>query len=166
MFQALRFLFLFVCLLAPSAFAETPPPDDSHALAGVKTGKVVFDINIPGNAQKLALYLKVIRQTHADLVRQGVAPDMILAFRGKAVTLITRDAVENAALDQEAAFKQIVEILAELGQQGVRVESCSVATKLFKVSNDKLLPGVVPVGNTFVSLIGYQARGYATIPIY
>jgi hypothetical protein len=41
-----------------------------------------------------------------------------------------------------------------------------VATRLFSVDNATLLPGIEPVGNTFVSLIGYQAQGYATIPVY
>ncbi len=31
---------------------------------------------------------------------------------------------------------------------------------------NSLLPNVVHVGNTFVSLTGYQAKGYAIIPIY
>jgi len=46
------------------------------------------------------------------------------------------------------------------------MESCSVATRLFKVDNASLLDGIKPVGNTFVSLTGYQAQGYANIPIY
>jgi hypothetical protein len=34
------------------------------------------------------------------------------------------------------------------------------------VDNTTLLDGIEPVGNTFVSLTGYQAQGYANIPIY
>jgi intracellular sulfur oxidation DsrE/DsrF family protein len=46
------------------------------------------------------------------------------------------------------------------------MEACSVATRLFGVDNGTLLDGIKPVGNTFVSLTGYQAQGYANIPIY
>jgi hypothetical protein len=34
------------------------------------------------------------------------------------------------------------------------------------IADPSLLPGIEPLGNTFVSLIGYQEHGYATIPIY
>jgi len=98
-------------------------PDDAAALEGVERGKVVFDIN-NSSASSLNLYLAVIRETHDDLVRQGVEPDILLAFRGPAVTLVSTD------------------------------------------RERLLLDGIEPVGNTFVSLIGYQARGYAVIPIY
>ncbi len=46
------------------------------------------------------------------------------------------------------------------------MESCSIATKLMGVDNVTFIPYVKPVGNTFVSLIGYQKKGYALIPIY
>jgi len=41
-----------------------------------------------------------------------------------------------------------------------------VAARMLKVDNEQLLDGVKPVGNTLVSLTGYQAQGYAIIPIY
>jgi len=49
---------------------------------------------------------------------------------------------------------------------GVKMEACSVAARLFDVDSKTYLPGIKPVGNTFVSLIGYQAKGFAVIPIY
>jgi hypothetical protein len=33
------------------------------------------------------------------------------------------------------------------------------------LGNASLIPGVEPMANTFNSQIGYQARGYAVIPI-
>ena len=65
-------------------------PDDADALRGVTVGKVVFDIN-PGDPETLAGYLEVIEQTHADLLRQKVLPDIILAVRGIAVTFVSVD---------------------------------------------------------------------------
>jgi intracellular sulfur oxidation DsrE/DsrF family protein len=146
--------------------AETQRPDDSHALAGVEVGKVVFDINIPGKAKKMELYMKVIQQTYDDLVKQNVEPDMILAFRGMAVKLVSAKYGEDLPLDEEDAWKNFATMLADLQAKGVRVEACSVATALFGVDHETLLPGVIPVGNTFVSLTGYQAKDYGVIPIY
>ena len=46
------------------------------------------------------------------------------------------------------------------------MEACGLATNLFKVDNNTILPGIKVVANTYVSLIGYNAQGYAAIPIY
>ncbi len=139
-------------------------PNDADALAGVKTGKVVFDINM-ANAKKMTLYLMVIDQTVEDLKRQGVKPDVILAFRGKSVQLITSNR-ESMELTDFEYLDKIAAQLAGLQKKGVRMEACSVATRLFNVDNKTLLEGIKPVGNTFVSLTGYHAQGYASIPIY
>lgn len=149
--------------LSLSVQAENKP-NDKDALQGVQTGKVIFDINME-NPKKMTLYLMVIKETVNDLVRQNVQPDVILAFRGKAVHLVSKDREQMELTDFEHLDK-IAAQLAELQTMGVKMEACSVATRLFKVSNDTLLEGVKPVGNTFVSLTGYQAQGYANIPIY
>ena len=157
------FLVGLFLLFSANTFAETGP-DDSDALKGVKEGKVIFDINM-AEAKKMTLYLMVIKQTVDDLKRQGVKPDVILAFRGLSVRLITKDR-EQIELEEFVHHDKIAEQLAELKTLGVRMEACSVATKLFNVDNQSLLDGIKPVGNTFVSLTGYQAQGYANIPIY
>ncbi|MEK7991696.1 MAG: DsrE family protein [Thiotrichaceae bacterium] len=156
-----------LCLFFNTAYAETAQPNDATALKEVIVGKAIFDINIAGdNPQKLALYLKVIRETYEGLVAQNVQPDILLAFRGSSVQMISTDQPENIALDTEEQLEQVAELLKDLVEKGVKIEACSVATRLFNVSNDSLLPNIQAVGNTFISLIGYQAKGYAVIPIY
>lgn len=152
-----------VLMCTQTVFADSKP-GDSDALKGVETGKVIFDINMV-EAKKMTLYLSVIRETVDDLKRQGVKPDVILAFRGMSVKLISKDRDQMELTDFDHLDK-ITEQLADLQKQGVRMEACSVATRLFNVDNGALLDGIKPVGNTFVSLTGYQAQGYANIPIY
>jgi len=162
--KAMSLLLLATLSLGIGAIQAGDKPSDAKALQGITQGRVVFDINI-SQPNKLPLYLMVIDQTITDLEAQGVQPEVILAFRGKAVTLISTDhkRIDLADIpDVEKAAEQ----LAALQQRGVRIEACSVATSLSGVDNATLLPGIEPVGNTFVSLIGYQAQGYATIPIY
>lgn len=161
---SLLFAVLLVSTLAGMPVLGADKPDDADALRGVSAGKVVFDVNM-GEPKKLTLYLSVIRETVDDLRRQRVKPDVILAFRGKSVKLIKQDREDMALTDFEHLDK-IATQLADLSEQGVRMEACSVATRLFGVDNKKLLPGIKAVGNTFVSLTGYQAQGYANIPIY
>ncbi|MCB1802698.1 MAG: DsrE family protein [Gammaproteobacteria bacterium] len=153
---------LLLLLIQPAL--ATSKPDDADALRNVDRGKVIFDINMT-DAKKMTLYLSVIRETVDDLKRQNVEPDVILAFRGLSVRLISKDREQMELTDFEHLDK-IAEQLADLREQGVRMEACSVATRLFGVDNGTLLDGIKPVGNTFVSLTGYQAQGYANIPIY
>lgn len=158
-----RLIAVAVLMLSQNLLAADAP-DDSDALKGVTKGKVIFDINM-AEAKKMTLYLSVIKQTVEDLERQNVEPDVILAYRGLSVRLISKNREQMELTDYEYLDK-IAAQLAELQKKGVRVEACSVATRLFKVDNQSLLDGIKPVGNTFVSLTGYQAQGYANIPIY
>jgi intracellular sulfur oxidation DsrE/DsrF family protein len=157
-------LLVITVLMLSQAVVAADVPDDRDALKGVAKGRVIFDINT-AKARKLNLYLSVIKQTVDDLVRQNVEPDVILAFRGKSVRMISknREQVEMTEYDE---LDRIASQLSELQKMGVRMEACSVATRLFKLDNKTLLDGIKPVGNTFVSLTGYQAQGYANIPIY
>ncbi len=75
--------------------------NDKDALHDVKIGKVVFDINIADNPNKVMLYLNVIRKTHIDLVRQNVKPDILLAFRGKAVLAVNSKRTDDMDLTLE-----------------------------------------------------------------
>lgn len=158
-------LIVGLTLLINSPLVHAEKPADRAALEGVTAGKVVWDINM-GDPRKLSLYLRVIQETYDDLVRQGVAPDMIFAFRGRSVLLISTER-EEIPLEQHIYLDEVAELLADLSKRpGVKMEACSVACRLFGVKAEKLLPGIQAVGNTFVSLIGYQAKGYGTIPIY
>lgn len=140
---------------------EQAKPEDSDALQGVKIGKVVFDINCT-NLELLVMFLDVIKKTHEDMVRQNVKPDMILTFRGLAVTFISKDR-ERFKTEQFEHLDKVAEIIADLLKKGVKMESCAIAMNGLKVEQGSLLEGI---NNTFVSLTGYQMKGYGVIPIY
>lgn len=157
-------VFTLVCFcigLATPAFSNQY--NDSDALAGTTKTKTLFDINLK-DASKLELYLSVIKMTREDFIRQGVTPDIIIAFRGASVRLINTETWSFSEEDQRSLEKSAV-ILKELQELGVKQEACSIATNLFKVDNSTILPGIKVVGNTFVSLTGYQHKGYALVPI-
>jgi intracellular sulfur oxidation DsrE/DsrF family protein len=162
------FGFLIIVCLAIVAvpvepFAQTKP-DDTRALNGVSTGKVVWDISM-ANPETLALYLSVVRETYDDLVRQNVKPDMVLAIHGLPVRYVRKD-VSDLPFEAMPHIETINEVLDDLkGRPGVRIEVCSVANRLMGVENGSIRDGLQVVGNTWVSLIGYQAQGYAVIPI-
>lgn len=139
--------------------------DDAIALKGLTSGKVVWDINTTSPA-KLALYLGVIRETYDDLVRQGVTPEMVFAFRGESLRIISTEH-DPITLDAMPGIQESAKIIYEMMlRPGVRMEACSIAARIFEVDTELIVHGIRPVGNTFVSLIAYQAKGYAVIPIY
>jgi len=151
------------CFLAFAGHGDAATYSDQKALVGVATAKTLFDINLT-EAKKLELYLNVIKQTHADLVRQGHTPEMVIAFRGASVRLVSTETWSFTEEDQKS-LERSAKLLSELAALGVRLEACSIATNLFKVDDSTLLPRIEVVGNTFVSLTGYQHKGYALIPI-
>lgn len=159
---------LLITLLASvgvslATLAYSSQYDYSEALKGVENPKTLFDINVT-TAPKLELYLGVIKMTYDDISRQGYEPDMVMAFRGGSVRLINSE-IWSFSEEDQLSLRKSAALISELIQLGIKVEACSIATNLFKVDNSTLLPGVKVVGNTFVSLTGYQNKGYALVPI-
>lgn len=143
---------LFLLLLCSSLLHAAPPLNDHDALAGLKTVKVIFDVRVP-DSDKLVFNLELFAETRAGLIKQGVTPEMVVAFRGPGVKLLTHDAIDEEARD----------LIRDLKKEGVRFEVCAVAVRTFKAG--KLIPEVKLVANGFNSLIGYQNKGYALIAI-
>jgi intracellular sulfur oxidation DsrE/DsrF family protein len=129
-------------------------PNDREALKGLDTGKVIFDVRI-SDPEKMIFNLELIKETFEGMQRQEVKPVMIATFRGPGVKLLSR----------EGTTEEIRDLVAGLKKKGVRIEVCAVATRVFKVDNSTLIPDIVLVGNVLTSLIGYQNKGYALIPV-
>ncbi len=161
-FTKALFSLLLLILISPLTFADKP--DDADALKGIDTGKVVWDVTLskPG---RLLFVMKVIEETYQDLIRQNVTPDMVFAFRGGVLRLLSSQPLE---LDEDAkvARDELLTLIKNMSKKpGIKMESCSLATRVLGIDNSTIIREVKPVGNTFVSLIGYQQQGYALIPI-
>lgn len=137
--------------------------DDSAALAGLKEGKVVFDIR-EGNPKLLLGKLNVIDETRQSLIQQGVKPHFILTFRGGATNLVQTDQEKIKAEDREMAARiatRIKEMKMAPGVEGF--EQCAIASRAHETETELVLPEIRVVGNGFISLMAYQAKGYAYI---
>lgn len=160
-----RYSLAMLCMLLwwfPGMVAADQPTDQ-RALAGVTEGKAIFDVNL-GNPSTLVVILDVVDETLDGLAAHGVEPNLIVAFRGPSVRFVTTDE-SKIPLEQVEASQALAERVANLAERGVRFEACGITTRMMGVDNASLIPGVEPVANTFNSLIGFQARGYAVIPI-
>jgi intracellular sulfur oxidation DsrE/DsrF family protein len=155
--MSVRFLLMAVMFILsfPTIMLAAQKPDDREALSGLKTAKVIFDVRIADDLDKLEFNLKLFNETMEGMVAQGVNPEIIIAFRGPGVKLLT-----PAELDDEA-----IDLIRALKKKGVCFEVCSIAMRSVKADPAGLIPEVKLVANVFNSLIGYQNKGFAMIAI-
>ena len=139
---------------------EVAHPDDSDALKGVKTIKVVYDMNGVSEPKKMIVMLKGIVDARGRVLAAKVKPDLVIAFRGPALNLI-----QKPGPDATGEQKQIGDLVAELKKEGARLEACNFAASVQNLDPAGFLPEVKVVGNTFNSLGGYQAKGYGVISV-
>jgi intracellular sulfur oxidation DsrE/DsrF family protein len=137
---------------------EVTPPDDSDALKGVKTIKVVYDINVVSEPNKMINKLKGIVDARDRALAAKVKSDLVIEFRGPALSFIQKPG-PDATVEQ----KQIGGLVSELKKEGAKLEAYGFAAKTQNLDPSSFLPEVKVVGNTFNSLGGYQAKGYGVI---
>lgn len=163
--MAATFILAFGLFLGLAGGAGAVEYRDTAALKGLKQGKGIFEVNLD-NPQKTALYLEIIKSTHQSMAKQKVKPDFIIVFVGPTVKFLTTAPESELAGKHGDALKAIAASIRDLKRLGVKMEICVIANDFFKVPNDKILPDLSLVGNGFISLIGYQGKGYGLVPVF
>ena len=160
----MRFLFAAAfAALMPFAQALAADYDDQAALAGLKEVKVAFDLTA-GDPKALLGRLNIIDETRQSLISQGVTPHFVLTFRGPATRLIQTDSSKIKPEDREGAAKISAKLAEMRGARGiVNLEQCAVAAREQGTRPEDVVPSVKVVGNAWISLMAYQAKGYAYI---
>ena len=150
-----------ILLLASPARAEGPK--DAAALAGLSEVKVAFDLQ-NGDPKALLRQLEVIDETRRSLIEQRVKPSFVITFRGPATKLTQTDQSQIKAEDRDDAAKVAAKIAALHSAEGVAgLEQCAVAVRLVGTKPENVLPAIKVVGNGWISLMAYQAKGYGYI---
>ena len=151
---------VFAVVIAP---AYSGSPNDQAVLSGLSEVKVAFDLT-NGDGKALLTQLNVIDETRQSLMKQGVKPQFVLAFRGPATKLVQTDQSQIKAEDRDHATKIAEKINALRSADGVTsIEQCAVAVRLAGTKPEDVVPGVKVVGNSWISLMAYQAKGYGYI---
>ena len=150
-------------ILCTSVFALAGEYDNRRALHNLSTAKTYFDVNV-GIANKLVTRLQLIDATYNQLRGAGVTPDFVIGFRGKASNFVTND---NKYVSEEelVAKKKVQAWVKKFKVRGIAMEQCEIATRLLKINPKDILPEVDMVQNGYISMIGYQTKGYAQIPM-
>jgi hypothetical protein len=137
--------------------------DDKQALSDLTSVKIVCDVNV-GEAKLLLRRLELIDETYSQLLDAGVTPTVVVAFRGGASPFVTKGDKYVDTKDADTK-KEIQGWIDQFNQHGFRIEQCAIAAKAHKVDPADLLPMVNVVQNGYISIVAYQARGYAYLPM-
>lgn len=163
-----RIAFMLGALFFLSGVAHAAPLDpglkDSEALRDLKVAKGVFmlDLKDPG---RMAHVLKVVEETRESIARQNVKPELIVVVIGPSAAFLTRDRRGISYMDQRSV-SEVQGTIGRLNKAGVRIEVCGIAMRGMDIAPDMLIPEVIPVGDGYISAIGYQAQGYQLVPVY
>jgi intracellular sulfur oxidation DsrE/DsrF family protein len=150
-------------LLGALAAGARTDAADVDPVVGLKEAKIAFDITA-GEAGRMLNILNTIEETRESFIKRGIAPHFVLAFRGPATLLTQTDLSRLKAEDRETASKVAVKIRQLRGAAGIeRLDQCNIAMRGQKVDKAQVNPDVTIVENGWITLVGYQAKGYAYI---
>jgi intracellular sulfur oxidation DsrE/DsrF family protein len=145
-------------VLVTTAYAQ-----DKAALSGLKELKIAFDVTT-GNSDALVRELDVIDETRESLMKQGIKPSIVIGFRSGATKLVQTDQSKIKPEDRANADKIAAKIKALHTAEGIAgIEQCSIAARLSDTNPEAVDPGITVVGNGWISLAAYQAKGYTYI---
>jgi len=151
----------FVLCLAIFAFADEY--DNRRALHDISKTKTYFDVNM-GIPEKLVTRLKLIDVTYDQLSAAGAHPEFVIGFRGKASRFVTKG--NDYVFEEDiAAKKEVYAWIKRFKERGILMEQCLIAAGFQNVDPKDILPEIEVVQNGYVSMIGYQVKGYAQVPM-
>lgn len=139
--------------------------DYTDALKDVTQIRAVFDFT-EKSAEVADIFIWPIQDVYkGEAVTSLPDPPMVaVVFHGPAVKLLSTDPSNYE--DQDAAeVKRFQDALAQMKEDGVKLEVCSYSLKVRNVDPDTIIAAVDKVPNGFVSLLGYQMQGYESIRI-
>jgi intracellular sulfur oxidation DsrE/DsrF family protein len=160
--------FLFPLIAAAFLVAASAPPavsGDYAALDGVDGVKAVFDVS-SGSAETINIVFGAVRNVYEDPSVNGLAkpPKAVVVFHGPAVKLISTDTT-GFNDSQKKAVAEFADTIRQMKKEGVTFEVCMYAVKVLGVDPATILPEIDKVGNGFIAVVGYQAKGYSVVTI-
>jgi len=156
-----QFLFIFTFLL----LGVTPVlPQDYDALEGVKGLNTVFDYGHASPEEALIIF-PAIREVYQSksVTSLPTPPSVIIVFHDAAVKFLTTE--RNGSKEENATRDKIAEVIRQFENDGVKMEVCMYAIKVFGVNPDTIMPEIEKVENGWVAVSGYQTKGYSLIAV-
>lgn len=158
----MKFMIITLMLIIP-AMVCAGNPDDHVALDDLTSVQIICDVNV-GKAKLLLRRLELIDETYSQLLDAGITPTIVVAFRGGASLYVTTGEKYVDAENREMK-KEIRGWIDQFRRHGFRLEQCAIAARAWKVDPADFLPAINVVQNGYISIVAYQARGYALLPM-
>ena len=157
---------LMALALAIAGLAQAAPVQGYPALQGVKSMNAVIDVRGKSPAAVLGA-LKLVHAMFKDKAVTQTDPErhFVVIFIGPAVKLVSTARQGFSPAEGKVLDKLAQEVKA-MAADGIKLELCVFAAKVFKVDLATILPEITQVPNGWISLIGYQQKGFALVPIY
>ncbi len=154
--------FIFGVFLFPQTTLSQQEAD-ILALENLTELKVYFDIKAD-SAAKLEKRLIWIDETYKQASQKGVKPTFIIGIRSRASFFVTKG---DEYIDEEDILTKgkIEKWLKHYVKQGVRIEQCGLSAELYDIDPEEFLSEVVVVKNSYLSIAGYQNKGFAYVPM-
>lgn len=157
-FSSLTVIALMVLFLATNSISS-----EYRALEDVESTDAVFDFRI-GDPQTALNHLNLIHDMIDDpnMVINDERPEIVIVFIGPAVKLVSTD---QSSFDnnQHEHLDALADKISDMYDDGVEFEICMTSAPAFDLDPDSILPEVNKVENGWITIIGYQHKGYAMI---
>ncbi len=164
MFQKtyLLLMLVFAVFLLPQT-ALSQNQGDILALANLSELKIYFDVKAD-SAAKLEKRFQWIHDTYQQASQKSIKVSIVIGVRSRASFFITRgdDYIEEEDVLKKGKIEQWLKRFAEIG---IPMEQCGISAKLFDIEVDEFLPEITVVKNSYISIAGYQNKGYAYVPM-
>jgi intracellular sulfur oxidation DsrE/DsrF family protein len=159
----MKYIALLIAMLLVPVTALANQFTDTNALKGLKAVKVVCDVNV-GDPKLLLRRMELIDDTYTQLIDAGIQPTFVVAFRGPATKFVTRG-TRYVSPEHHAIKKEIKGWIDQFQENGFSLEQCAIAARGQKISYEDVLPQITVVQNGYISIVAYQNRGYALLPM-
>lgn len=137
--------------------------DNNRSLKGLKQAQVYFDVSLKDD-KLLVLRMELVDRTVKQMEEAGLEVNGVVGFRGGASRFITQN--DHYVLEEEVSNKRkIQDWVKRFSSKGIAIEQCAIAAEILNIPTKDFLPEVTVVGNAYISLVGYQARGYSVVPM-
>jgi intracellular sulfur oxidation DsrE/DsrF family protein len=161
--KGITLLNLFLAILLIGS-VSTASGEEYEGIKSVKTAKIIFDER-ESSPNTAILHLKLVHQTYKDLGAMKKKPAFVVVFMGPSVKLVSKKK-EGFSPDDHKTLDEIANTLSAMSKDGIKLEICLVAVKVFNVDPASVLPEIKRVGNGWISMAVYQAQGYSLVPVY
>lgn len=163
---------IFVTILVSSALVllllslVPVPAGEYKSLKGADSADTIFDFRESNPASALA-HLSLAHNVFRDQAIRNISkdPDFVVVFMGGAVKMLSSN--RSAFTDkQRKTLERMDNVISEMVKDGITLEVCLFAVDSLGVDPESISPEIERVPNGWISSIGYQANGYALVPVF